>query len=140
MPGAASGFAAHAMLDALQTALDSLLRAIAAQVDGSDAGAIGAGAAADAGASAATAAAAAGTPASPPAGPVEAQALIARLARLLDEGNGEAIDMLELSATVLAASLGVAVFQEVAAAAHEFDYQAALAALTRAQAPPTLSA
>jgi len=122
--GAASSSAAHAALDVLQTALDSLLRAIAAHVDGNDAGAGGAAAPA--------------SPLAQPARPVDAQALIARLTRLLDEGDGEAIDVLEQSATMLAASLGVAVFQEVAAAAHEFDYQAALAALTRAR--PTLSA
>lgn len=63
-----------------------------------------------------------------PAGP-ETRALLARLALLLDEGNGEAIDVLEQSATELASCLGVAKFQEVASAAHQFDYEGALAAL-----------
>jgi len=76
----------------------------------------------------------AGSPAvTAPAAPVtpqpSAQILIHQLARLLDEGNGAAIDVLEQSASVLAASLGVAVFQEVAAAAHQFDFEAALEAL-----------
>lgn len=63
-----------------------------------------------------------------PAAP-ETRALLARLAMLLDEGNGDAIDVLEQSATVLASCLGVAKFQEVASAAHQFDFEGALAAL-----------
>lgn len=63
-----------------------------------------------------------------PAAP-ETRALLARLAMLLDEGNGEAIDVLAQSATVLASCLGVAKFQEVASAAHQFDFEGALAAL-----------
>lgn len=59
----------------------------------------------------------------------ELRALIHRLAKLLDEGDGAAIDLLEQSAAVLAACLGVAVYQEVAAAAHEFDFEGALEAL-----------
>jgi len=74
----------------------------------------------------ATAAASAAASSAPQA---SAQLLIQHLAHLLDEGNGAAIDMLEQSASVLAASLGVAVFQEVAAAAHQFDFEAALEAL-----------
>jgi HPt (histidine-containing phosphotransfer) domain-containing protein len=58
-------------------------------------------------------------------------ALLARLATLLREGDGGAIDVLEGSATVLAASLGLGVYQEVAAAAHEFDFDGAWHALTR---------
>ena len=59
----------------------------------------------------------------------ETRALLARLAILLDEGNGDAIDVLEQSATALASCLGVAKFQEVASAAHQFDFESALAAL-----------
>jgi len=59
--------------------------------------------------------------------------LVQHLARLLEEGDGAAIDVLERSATVLAAGLGVAVFQEVSAAAHQFDFEAALAVLEAAQ-------
>jgi two-component system sensor histidine kinase/response regulator len=66
------------------------------------------------------------TPAAPPA---SAQLLVQQLARLLEDGDGAAIDLLERSASVLAAGMGVAVFQEVAAAAHQFDFEAALAAL-----------
>ncbi len=58
-------------------------------------------------------------------------ALLARLASLLREGDGAAIDVLESSATVLAASLGLSTYQEVAAAAHEFDFDGAWHALTR---------
>ena len=57
--------------------------------------------------------------------------LLARLAALLREGDGAAIDVLESSAATLAASLGVGVYQEVAAAAHEFDFDSAWHALTR---------
>ncbi|WP_300755222.1 Hpt domain-containing protein [Janthinobacterium sp.] len=59
------------------------------------------------------------------------QLLLARLASHLREGDGAAIDILENSASLLAASLGVHVYQEVAAAAHEFDFDGALAALLR---------
>ena len=56
-------------------------------------------------------------------------ALIGRLAYFLQEGDGAAIDVLESSASVLAATLGVATYQDVAAAAHEFDFDTALLAL-----------
>ena len=72
---------------------------------------------------------AAAPPAASSAPQASAQLLLQHLAHLLDEGNGAAIDVLEQSASVLAASLGVAVFQEVAAAAHQFDFEAALEAL-----------
>jgi len=62
----------------------------------------------------------------------ETRMLLLHLARLLDEGDGAAIDVLEQSATVLAASLGVEVFQEVTEAAHQFDFEAALATLQAA--------
>lgn len=60
------------------------------------------------------------------------QVLLRRLAQLLFDGDGAAIDVLEQSATVLAASLGVERYQAVAAAAHEFDFEGALDALTPA--------
>jgi HPt (histidine-containing phosphotransfer) domain-containing protein len=70
-----------------------------------------------------------------PASPVpETRMLQHHLARLLEEGDGAAIDVLEQSATVLAASLGVAVFQEITEAAHQFDFEAALATLQAATA------
>lgn len=68
------------------------------------------------------------TPVPAPTAP-EIRVLLARLALLLDEGNGDAIDVLEQSATALASYLGVAKFQEVAAAAHQFDFEGALSAL-----------
>lgn len=55
--------------------------------------------------------------------------LIGRLAYFLQEGDGAAIDVLESSATILAAMLGVEAYQQVAAAAHEFDFDGALSAL-----------
>jgi HPt (histidine-containing phosphotransfer) domain-containing protein len=61
--------------------------------------------------------------------PPELDALLRRLAQMLDEGNGEAIDVLEQHASVLAAALGVNVYETVSAAAHEFDFEGALAAL-----------
>ncbi|WP_343732653.1 Hpt domain-containing protein [Duganella sp.] len=64
----------------------------------------------------------------------ETRMLLLHLSRLLDEGDGAAIDVLEQSATVLAASLGVEVFQEVTEAAHQFDFEAALATLQAAMA------
>jgi len=65
-----------------------------------------------------------------PARPVPgARALVRQLARLLDDGDGAAIDVLEQSATALAAGLGVAVFEQVTAAAHQFDFETALARL-----------
>lgn len=69
---------------------------------------------------------------SPAAQVPETRMLLLHLARLLDEGDGAAIDVLEQSATVLAASLGVEVFQEVTEAAHQFDFEAALATLQAA--------
>ena len=78
-------------------------------------------------------AAAAGAAASAPDRPApETRMLVLHLARLLEEGDGAAIDVLEQSATVLAASLGVAVFREVTEAAHQFDFEAALAVLQAA--------
>jgi HPt (histidine-containing phosphotransfer) domain-containing protein len=62
----------------------------------------------------------------------ETRMLLLHLSRLLDEGDGAAIEVLEQSATVLAASLGVEVFQEVTEAAHQFDFEAALATLKAA--------
>jgi two-component system sensor histidine kinase/response regulator len=66
--------------------------------------------------------------------PPETRMLLLHLARLLEEGDGAAIDVLEQSASVLAGSLGVEVFQEVTEAAHQFDFEAALATLQAATA------
>jgi two-component system sensor histidine kinase/response regulator len=68
----------------------------------------------------------------PPTALPETRMLLLHLVRLLDEGDGAAIDVLEQSATVLAQSLGVEVFQEVTEAAHQFDFEAALKALQAA--------
>lgn len=73
-------------------------------------------------------------PAAAPSAPhvPETRMLLLHLARLLEEGDGAAIDVLEQSASVLAGSLGVEVFQEVTEAAHQFDFEAALATLQAA--------
>ncbi|AKU23532.1 Hpt domain-containing protein [Massilia sp. MB5] len=68
-------------------------------------------------------------PAPGPADPAAQRALLNRLALLLDEGNGAAIDLLEQSAAPLIAALGIATYQEIAEAAHEFDFELALATL-----------
>ncbi|WP_161630618.1 Hpt domain-containing protein [Pseudoduganella violaceinigra] len=61
--------------------------------------------------------------------PAQLHALIEELVRLLREGDGAAIDLVEKSAPVLAAALGVPTFQLVAAATHAFDFETALDAL-----------
>lgn len=58
--------------------------------------------------------------------------LLERLADHLRAGDGAAIEILAQSASALAACLGVARYQAVAAAAHEFDFKTALAALLAA--------
>ncbi|MES2757337.1 MAG: Hpt domain-containing protein [Pseudomonadota bacterium] len=60
-------------------------------------------------------------------------ALLARLAALLANGDGAAVDLLEESGTSLAAALGPARFADVALAAHEFDFEGALKALRLAR-------
>ena len=66
-------------------------------------------------------------------GAPETGMLVQHLARLLEEGDGAAIDVLERSASVLAAGLGVEVFQEVTEAAYQFDFEGALAVLEGAK-------
>lgn len=61
--------------------------------------------------------------------PAQLRALVEELAGLLRDGNGAAIDLVEKSAPVLAAALGVPTFQMVAAATHAFDFETALDAL-----------
>ena len=61
--------------------------------------------------------------------PAQLRALIEELVGLLREGDGAAIDLVEKSAPVLAAALGVPTFQLVAAATHAFDFETALDAL-----------
>lgn len=82
--------------------------------------------------------AAGGAPAPGPTASAGAPAqpmLLQHLARLLEDGDGAAIDVLEQSAAALTASLGVEVFEEVTAAAQQFDFDAALARLRRGMAP-----
>lgn len=65
----------------------------------------------------------------PAINPAQLRALIEELAGLLRDGDGAAIDLVEKSAPVLAAALGVPTFQMVAAATHAFDFETALDAL-----------
>lgn len=68
----------------------------------------------------------------PHSNPPATAILLQHLARLLEDGDGAAIDLLEQSASVLADSLGLTVFQEVTAAAHQFEFEAARQALAPA--------
>ncbi len=71
-----------------------------------------------------------GAPCALPAGDAQADgALVDELGRLLENGDGAAIDLLETSRASLAAALGAARFRAVASAAHEFAFDRALAAL-----------
>ena len=65
----------------------------------------------------------------PAVDPAALRALIEQLEGLLRDGDGAAIDLVEKSAPVLAAALGVPTFQMVAAATHAFDFESALDAL-----------
>ena len=105
------GGAAHQRpaLDKLDAALADLLPAIA-QLLGPDA--------------------APATPA-PPALP-PGQALVDRLAGLLFNGDGAAVDVVDACAAGLTAVLGQAGFRAVALAVNEFDFECALEALRQA--------
>jgi HPt (histidine-containing phosphotransfer) domain-containing protein len=61
--------------------------------------------------------------------PAQLRVLIEELVGLLRDGDGAAIDLVEKSAPVLAAALGVPTFQMLAAATHAFDFETALDAL-----------
>jgi HPt (histidine-containing phosphotransfer) domain-containing protein len=67
--------------------------------------------------------------AAPVIDPSQLRALLEELVGLLRDGDGAAIDLVEKSAPVLAAALGVPTFQMVAAATHAFDFETALDAL-----------
>lgn len=55
--------------------------------------------------------------------------LLARLAALLSDGNGAALDLIEESGATLEATMGTARWEAVSAAAHQFDFEGALEAL-----------
>ncbi len=61
--------------------------------------------------------------------PARLRALIEELIALLRDGDGAAIDLVEQSAPLLAAALGVPTFQLVASAIHAYDFETALDAL-----------
>lgn len=58
--------------------------------------------------------------------PAQLRALLEQLVGLLRDGDGAAIDLVEKSAPLLAAALGVPTFQLVASATHAFDFMTAL--------------
>lgn len=101
-----------ASLDALGAALGALLAAIAPLL-GPD-----------------------GAPPAPPA-LAPGQVLVDRLAGLLFNGDGAAVDVVEASAASLTATLGEAGFCAVARAVNEFDFEGALEALMQAAAGRT---
>jgi HPt (histidine-containing phosphotransfer) domain-containing protein len=72
-----------------------------------------------------------------PAAPARAQParalLLAQLEDYLGRGDGAALDLLEQSERSLKAALGEQGFDAVARAAHDFDFEAALAAINRAK-------
>ena len=70
-------------------------------------------------------------PATPTRPLLEDAELLAQLAQLLRDGDGAAVDLMEESAASLKAVLGEELLREVAAAANEFDFEGALAALRR---------
>lgn len=76
----------------------------------------------------ARAAAPAAVPAPPPPLPEHADAL-ARLSALLDEGNGDAVDLVREAEATLRSEIGDRVYGRVAAAIESFDFDAALALL-----------
>ena len=65
--------------------------------------------------------------------PENLHALLHKLAFLLNEGDGAAIDLVEGHAGLLASALGVTAYEAVAAAAHAFDFETALDALYSAR-------
>jgi hypothetical protein len=54
---------------------------------------------------------------------------LARLATLLDDGNGDAVDLVREAETALRAALGDERYGRLAAAIESFDFDAALAML-----------
>jgi HPt (histidine-containing phosphotransfer) domain-containing protein len=64
----------------------------------------------------------------------ERETTLARLVTLLDEGNGDAVDLVRDAAPALAAQLGEPAYRAVADAIEAFDFDGALA-LLRARSP-----
>jgi HPt (histidine-containing phosphotransfer) domain-containing protein len=66
----------------------------------------------------------------PARGPAQAHPdAVGRLARLLDEGNGDAVDLVREAADTLAAQLGEKGYRDVADRVESFDFDGALALL-----------
>jgi HPt (histidine-containing phosphotransfer) domain-containing protein len=68
-------------------------------------------------------------PVAPAASSVDQRDALARLAMLLDEGNGDAVDLVREAESALRAELGDEVYDRVAAAIESFDFDGALAML-----------
>jgi two-component system sensor histidine kinase/response regulator len=56
---------------------------------------------------------------------------VARLRALLEDGNGDAVDLAQDAAADLARELGDECYRQIAAAIEVFDFEAALALLNR---------
>lgn len=106
----------YAQLDRLERALDRVLRELDAA----------------AATSAPAASAPAAMPVPMPAWPHDARA---RLAALLDEGNGDAVDLVREAEASLRRELGDAAYERLAEAIVSFDFDDALAQLGDANAP-----
>ena len=71
----------------------------------------------------------------PPRPLPEDPALLERLAELLRNGDGAAVDLVEENAASLGVILGEPALRQVSAAVNDFDYARALSALTRSATP-----
>jgi two-component system sensor histidine kinase/response regulator len=66
----------------------------------------------------------------PPAMPDQGEAVSAQLHTLLEDGNGDAVDLVQEAAASLTRELGEERYRRIAAAIEVFDFEGALAALT----------
>ena len=103
--------APHAQLAQLEGALDQVLREL----------------------DAASASLAPATPSAPAAAPAARRDARARLSKLLEDGNGDAVDLVREAEAALRDELGEECYGRLAAAIESFDFDAALAML-KAQA------
>jgi two-component system sensor histidine kinase/response regulator len=71
------------------------------------------------------------TPAQPVAQAPEDGHVLARLRTLLEDGNGDAVELVQEAAASLTGELGEECYRQIAAAIDVFDFEAALALLNR---------
>jgi two-component system sensor histidine kinase/response regulator len=70
-------------------------------------------------------------PAQPVAHAAEGGSVVARLRTLLEDGNGDAVDLVQEAAPSLKGEVGEECYRQIAAAIEVFDFEAALALLNR---------